>query len=55
MLEDLEIMGYQQNHEKTLFIRNQSQPGSLEHNYQIEDGEHLIFNTLLKKGQLQND
>ena len=36
-------------------IGNQSQPSSLEHNYQIEDGEYLIFNILLKGGQSQND
>ena len=39
----------------TFYIRNQSQTSSLEHNYQTEDGEHLVSNILLKGGQLQND
>ena len=56
LLDDLEtIMEYQQKHEKIPFISNFNQLNSLEHSYQTEDGEHLIFNILLKKGQLQND
>ena len=54
--DDLEtIMEYKQNHEQILFIGKHSQPSSLEHNYQIEEGENLIFNTLQPKVQLQSD
>ena len=56
LLEDLDtIMEHQQNHEKTPFIGYPNHPNLLEHSYQTEDGEHLIFNIVLKKGQLQND
>ena len=56
LLDDLEtIMEYQQKHEHIPFIGNLNHSNSLEHSYQTEDGEHLIFNILLKKGQLQND
>ena len=40
---------------KVLFIGKPSQPNSLEHNYQIEDGEYLIFNISQPKVQLQSD
>ena len=53
LLEDLEtLMEYRQKHEHIPLICNLNQQNLLDHSYQAEDGEHLIFNILLKKGQL---